>query len=248
MNRTIAALVTVVALAVVAVGGWRWWTRGTTSNGSPAVVDGWSTLGASSHDFGTVELPTNEPIPLTHRFEIRNDAPTERRIVATTTSCSCVTAEVSPERVAPGGVAEVTVTLALDVTAPRSGTVFIRSEDQAVVQVRVMATGRRPGSLVVNPLPAPLLDDAEIVELTLNLVLHGDLPLPDWPEVTSDPKLLVQFDEWTELPPLSPETLDRRYQGLVKLMPTDAGWPYSLRIRVDGADPVELALREPPSE
>ncbi|HMN96991.1 MAG TPA: hypothetical protein PKC43_13425 [Phycisphaerales bacterium] len=245
MTRVAIGAIGLGTLLALAAGGWWWWRGETLSAQGSTHIDGWTSLGPLAFDFGVVDLPDETPVSLRHRFELRNDSGSTRRILSTTTSCSCVEAEPSESEIVAKATLAVDVVLTLRLSGHRSGTVFLRDDTGAVIQARVVATGRRPGILAVTPLPAHLLDDAEFTELHLDLVLHPELPIPGPPIVSSEPRLIVEFGDWTEGLPAAGDAPTRRFSGLLKLMRGPEGWPATVRISVEGADPVELELGAP---
>jgi hypothetical protein len=90
----------------------------------------------SSYDFGRVG-----PEPVTTVLDIRNEGDGPLQIESVTTSCGCTTAQVGRQTVAPGEVADLTVTFDPQAHAGVVGRfvrfVYLRTNDPARPEVEI---------------------------------------------------------------------------------------------------------------
>jgi hypothetical protein len=101
----------------------------------------------ASHDFGQVG-----PDPVTTAFTIRNEGDGPLQIESVSTSCGCTTAEISAQTIAPGKLANLTVTFDPQAHAGAVGQfvrfVYLRTNDPTTPEVEVQISAE----VVENPI------------------------------------------------------------------------------------------------
>lgn len=229
----------VIAAAVMLWAPWR-------SPAEPAVDPNrpvWLALEAISHDFGTHDLPGQSEKVLEHTFRFRNTGSAPQRVVSTTSSCGCTTAEATPTEIAPDGELAVAVTMTLAHAARRSSTVWVRFADGRGVTCTVVGIGRRPRSLAIQPNELALADERSI-ELTVRVTQHPDFPDPEQLTLSPLDGLEWSLDDWTRGDAVPGEI--QHFSTTLRVRRTgDTPWPLGLTVELENADRVTVQLRLP---
>ncbi len=243
MSERTIAVVGLVALGIAAaVVLWAPW-RGPAPVADDSDRPIWLALETPAHDFGVVDLPGQSERVLKHTFRFRNTGTTPQRVVSTTSSCGCTTAEATPAEVAPDGELAVEVTMTLAHAARRSSTVWVRFDDGRGVTCTVVGIGRRPRSLAVEPNELILAEERSI-ELTVRVTQHPDFPDPEQLTLSPLDGLEWSLDDWTRGDSIPGEI--QHFSTILRVRrPGDTPWPLGLTVELENADWVTVQLRLP---
>ncbi|MDP7070658.1 MAG: DUF1573 domain-containing protein [Phycisphaerales bacterium] len=168
-------------LAVAALLAVVFWPRATLS-------------GERSHDFGRVAFE-NPPHRVEHVFELVNVGSEPVQVTRFKSTCGCTQASGAGRVAHPGETLRVPVTLRLNRSGPKDGTVTVSLTDGTSVDLEVKAIAAPGNTFRVGPpvvqLRAPLGTGES------NLLIEADTMPPD-PAIEGPDGLAIDFKGWEE--------------------------------------------------